>query len=246
MANLSVGDFELLAYNFVPRIERSPCYDAPYHASLHRGSSLGGRSLHVYAKAPVPVPLILDTDISNDIDDALALGLIHALESRGEVRLLAVTVTKDDSGLLPTSIWSIPSMAGPASHRHGSRRKNPENSDYLMKPAQKHDSGGRYIYPHRLLSGTDAQEAVSVLKQVLEKQEDRSVVIAQIGFSTNLARLLQSSGGTELVGRKVKLLALMGGNFEKADPEYNVYTDPAAAASCLLIGLRLWCSADSR
>ncbi len=29
-------------------------------------------------------------------DDALALGMIHALENRNEVRLLAVTITKDN------------------------------------------------------------------------------------------------------------------------------------------------------
>lgn len=44
---------------------------------------------------PAPVDVILDTDIGNDIDDALALALLHALESRGECRLLAVTITKD-------------------------------------------------------------------------------------------------------------------------------------------------------
>src|SRR5262245_42689099 len=30
-----------------------------------------------------PIPLIFDTDIGNDVDDALALGVIHALVSRG-------------------------------------------------------------------------------------------------------------------------------------------------------------------
>ncbi|MFN9464696.1 MAG: nucleoside hydrolase, partial [Planctomycetota bacterium] len=42
-----------------------------------------------------PVKLIFDTDMGNDCDDALALAMIHALESRGECQLLAVTITKD-------------------------------------------------------------------------------------------------------------------------------------------------------
>ena len=42
-----------------------------------------------------PVRLIFDTDIGNDVDDVLALGMIHALQSRGACRLLGVTVTKD-------------------------------------------------------------------------------------------------------------------------------------------------------
>src|SRR5438270_9256297 len=44
--------------------------------------------------AAEPVRPILDTDIGNDLDDALALAMIHALENRAEVRLLAGTITK--------------------------------------------------------------------------------------------------------------------------------------------------------
>ena len=38
--------------------------------------------------------VIFDTDMGNDIDDALALATLHALQSRGRVRLRAVTVTR--------------------------------------------------------------------------------------------------------------------------------------------------------
>src|SRR5687767_15975095 len=48
-----------------------------------------------------PVKLIFDTDMGNDIDDALALGVIHALQSRGECELLAVTITKDNPKAAP-------------------------------------------------------------------------------------------------------------------------------------------------
>ena len=49
------------------------------------------------ARSPAaePVPLIFDTDICGDCDDVLALGMIHALESRGACRLLAVTISVD-------------------------------------------------------------------------------------------------------------------------------------------------------
>ena len=35
-----------------------------------------------------PVPVIFDTDMWNDVDDALALAMLHSLESRGECRLI--------------------------------------------------------------------------------------------------------------------------------------------------------------
>jgi len=45
-----------------------------------------------------PVAIIYDTDIGNDVDDALALGVIHALQSRGECELLAVTSAAEPPG----------------------------------------------------------------------------------------------------------------------------------------------------
>src|SRR5205085_10721966 len=53
------------------------------------------------ATAADPVRLILDTDIGNDVDDALALAMIHALQNRAEVRLVAVTITKDNRYAAP-------------------------------------------------------------------------------------------------------------------------------------------------
>lgn len=184
-----------------------------------------------WAKAGAPVPLILDTDIGNDIDDALALAMIHGLESRGEVKLIAVTITKDNKWAAPyvdlvNTFYGRPNIPIGVVHNG----KTPQNSAYIMKPSEERDSNGKYLYPHRLLSGADAPDAGTVLRAALEKQPDHSVVIAQIGFSTNLARFLQSPGGRELAARKVKLLVFMAGNFQKPDPEYNVYTDPASAA----------------
>ena len=43
-----------------------------------------------------PVQLIFDTDMGNDVDDALALAMVHSLQSLGECKLLAVTTNKDN------------------------------------------------------------------------------------------------------------------------------------------------------
>ena len=53
------------------------------------------------AAEPRPVPLIFDTDICGDCDDVLALGMIHALQSRGHCRLLAVTISVDNEQAAP-------------------------------------------------------------------------------------------------------------------------------------------------
>lgn len=185
------------------------------------------------------VRLIFDTDMGNDIDDALALGVIHALQSRGECELLAVTISKDNPFAAPF-VDLVNTFYGRGSIPIGVVRngKTPEDSKYIRVPSEAVDAHGRQRYPHKLQSGKDAHEAVGLLRQVLAGQPDGSVVLCVVGFSTNIARLLESRpddhsrlAGRELVERKCRVLVMMAGMFtaENRHKEYNVFVDLDAA-----------------
>ena len=80
------------------------------------------------------------------------------------------------------------------------------------------------------------QDAVELLRKTLAAESDGAVTMIQVGFSTNLARLLESApdrysdlSGMELVKKKVRLLTVMAGNFAEAKREYNVMIDIPAA-----------------
>ncbi len=62
-----------------------------------------------------------------------------------------------------------------------------------MQAGLAKDAGGEYIYPHDLVENQDAEDAVTLLRRLLAGSEDGSVVIVQVGFSTNLAALLETS-----------------------------------------------------
>ena len=189
-------------------------------------------------------PLIFDTDLGNDVDDALALGVIHALQNRGECELLAVTVTKDNELAAPF-VDAINTFYGRGEIPIGVVRDGvtPEEGRFLSLVQNKDQ--GQFRYPHDLLSGQDAPQATSLLRHVLSSQPDHSVVIVQVGFSTNLARLLESPAddtsplsGRKLVQRKVKLLSLVGGAFGpvKGNPrylEFNIVKDLPSAQSLM-------------
>jgi inosine-uridine nucleoside N-ribohydrolase len=179
------------------------------------------------ALSAAPVPLVFDTDMGNDIDDALALAMIHALESKGEARLIAVTITKDNPSAA-AYIDAVNTFYGRPAIPVGvvRRGKTPEPSRMLTVPLERKRSDGAPAYP-RDLDGASAPEAVDLLRQVLEKQPDRSVVFVQVGFSTNLARLLETA--PELVRRKARLLSIMAGAFPSGKPEFNVRVDIPAA-----------------
>src|SRR5262249_4110915 len=160
--------------------------------------------------------------------------------SRGQCRLLAVTVSVDheraapfvDAGNTLYGRGNLPiGVVGPGGVV--------EKSAFLALVDEKDD--GRWRYPHGLTSGRSAPGATPVLRRTLAAQPDHSVVIAQVGFSTNLARLLDSFrddhaalSGQELVRRKVKMLSLMAGAFRAIEGnaryrEYNVVKDISSA-----------------
>lgn len=177
-----------------------------------------------------PVPLIFDTDMGNDIDDALALAVIHALESRGEARLIGVTLTKDNA-YAAIYVDVVNHFYGRPQIPVGivKQGKTPQESAFTRLPADKKASDGKPVYPRRLGPGVEIPDAVPMLRSLLESQADGSVAMVQVGFSTNLARLLDQPGGVDLIRRKVKLLSVMAGQFPDAKPEYNVRVDVPAA-----------------
>ena len=184
------------------------------------------------------VPVIFDTDMGNDVDDALALAMLHALQSRGECRLIAVTLTKDNPFAAPY-VDLVNTFYGRAFLPVGAVKGSgitPENSRMIQAPCERRNADGSPVYPRRLASGAEAPDATALLRRVLAAEKDNSVVIVQVGFSTNLARLLASPPdgasplpGAELAARKVKLLSVMAGNFAEPKPEFNVQKDPASA-----------------
>ncbi len=196
-------------------------------------------SLHFRASvfAQAPPNIIFDTDMGNDIDDALALAMLHAFESRHEANLIAVTVTKDNQWAAPY-IDLVDTFYGRPEIPIGMVRngKTPESSPMIQIPSERRRADGSLVYPHRILDGGQAPEAVSLLRQMLAKQADGSVVIVQVGFSTNLARLLETvadaasvDDGPTLVRKKVRLLSVMGGNFADGKSEFNLAKDVPAA-----------------
>ncbi len=191
------------------------------------------------AETGSPIPLIFDTDIGNDCDDVLALGMIHSLQTRNRCRLVAVTITKDHDQCAPF-VDAVNTFYGRGEIPIGVCRSGvtPQQSRFTTLVSEKQGDGDRY--PHDLRSGRDAAEAVAVLRRALAAEVDGSVVIVQVGFSTNLVNLLKSGAddisplaGRELVLRKVRLVSVMAGAFAlingQPHHEYNVVEDLVAA-----------------
>ncbi|QDV32004.1 ribonucleoside hydrolase RihC [Planctopirus ephydatiae] len=184
-----------------------------------------------------PIPVILDTDMGNDIDDVFAMGILHALHSRGECKIVAVTVSKNHP-LSGPFCDVLNTFYGRADIPIGVLQTGTTSGDgpYLaqvMKPL----ANGSPVFAHRLQTSNDAPNAVAVLRRGLAGLQDASAVVVAIGPLTNIRDLLESRPdehsplhGRELVAAKVRLLVVMAGDFSKPKAEFNIFSDSIAAA----------------
>jgi inosine-uridine nucleoside N-ribohydrolase len=198
-------------------------------------------TLTISTYAASPVRFVFDTDLGNDVDDAMALAIIHALQNRNECELLAITTTKDNPCVVPmidllNTFYGRPDIPI-AVVKNGMAK---EDGKYNRQMIELKDEDGKLRYPRtRLPEDSDKlPDAVPFLRKLLAHEPDGSVVMVQVGFFTNFARLLDTPAdeisplaGKELVAKKVKLLSLMAGAFNEPPgfKEYNVVIDIPSA-----------------
>ncbi len=181
-----------------------------------------------------PVPLIVDTDMFSDADDAGALATAFALQLRGEAKVIAVAVnTRTDRPAVATNSWkcvaAIDNFYGFPDVPIGTHM--PNNGTEVNIPD--------FVGPCAKLAPTSTpapDTAVNVYRRALASQADGSVVVVSIGYLGNLADLLNSPpdaisplSGRDLVAQKVNRLVVMGGGYPSMT-ENNLAGDPAAAA----------------
>ncbi|MCL2742329.1 MAG: nucleoside hydrolase [Planctomycetaceae bacterium] len=187
-----------------------------------------------------PLKVIYDTDIGNDMDDVMALAAIHALQTRNELELLAVTITKDNEHAAPmTDLVNTFYNRGNIPIGVVKNGVTKEDGKYNKQVVELKNPDGSPMFKRTLASYEGLPDATTLLRKTLAAQEDNSVVIIQVGFFTNLHRLLESAGdnfsplsGKELVAKKVKYIAIMAGAMHekyKNHKEYNVIMDLPAS-----------------
>ena len=175
------------------------------------------------------VPLVVDTDIGSDVDDALALALavrhpdlelrtVTTVSSQPDVRAQLARRLLDVAGATDVEVAAGVSVAGDDRNVVGG-----EHLDLLAPP-----------------DGAPATDAVGLLAGL-----GRDTALATIGQQTNLAAALERDGA---LARRSAGLTVMGGAFAPVDStagevhgaerDWNFVLDPRAAAVSLSSGWR--------
>ncbi len=169
-------------------------------------------------RAQQPIPIILDTDIGDDIDDALALAL--ALQSP-ELDVRAVTTVSDDTESRSRLAWKELGLYGRHDVALGTGAPEP-----LLDPMHT----GR-APQFSVLTGADTippaarRRAFELIIDTL-LESPRKITLVPIGPLTNIALALK---GEPRIKDKIERIVLMGGAFHLLTAEYNIQRDRIAA-----------------
>jgi inosine-uridine nucleoside N-ribohydrolase len=176
------------------------------------------------------VKIIFDTDLGPDYDDVGALAFLHAMADSGKAEILA-TVSSNKNELVAPSIEIINNYF----NRPGIIIGAPKGEGADLESSQHWADSIVAKYPHTLRSTSDAADAVSVYRKILQSQPDKSITIVTVGFLTNLGNLLKSPPdeistltGTELIKKKVSKLISMAGSFPEGR-EFNIHIDSVSS-----------------
>lgn len=196
--------------------------------ALKKFALLGGAllfALNVFG-ASARIPILLDTDIGSDIDDAFALALIVDSPQLG---LLAVTTVSGDTQararLAAKMLWA----AGV--------RDVPVAAGVPGKPLP--------IDQTRWANGFSSPQLVDeTAVELMKEQFDRrpgEITLVAIGPLTNVAALLKHDPS---IAPKIKRIVMMGGSIAHGygqdlapTAEYNIASDPAAAQAVFASGI---------
>jgi len=176
------------------------------------------------------VSIIFDTDLGPDYDDVGALAFLHAMADSGKVEILA-TVSSNKHELVVPSIDVINTYFNRPDLPVGA----PKTAGVDLGSSQHWADSIVAKYPHTQLSTSEAANATTLYRKILNARPDKSVTIVTVGFLTNLNNLLKSEPdeisqltGYELVEKKVKRLVSMAGCFPEGN-EFNVFMDSTAS-----------------
>lgn len=179
-----------------------------------------------------PRPIIIyDTDMGPDVDDVLALAMLHNYADQGLVEIGAVTVSRNSE---PGARYSdaVNTFYGRPDVPIGMHK-----SSYVSFNDSNLFTAKAGSWPQDL-DGSNIEDGFKVQRRVLADalEAGRQVIIVQTGFSGNLSELLKSEpdeisdlNGIDLVTEAVSFLSVMAGSTELGIVEFNIERDIGSA-----------------
>ena len=173
-----------------------------------------------------PIPVILDTDIGDDIDDALALSL--ALQSP-ELNILAVITVLNDGARRADLVWRVLELYRRNDIPVGTGAEQP----IIAQPRAGVVRQTEALAPNYHMPASRRHNGIELLIDTCLRSPEKVTLIGY-GPATNIGIALRAE---PRLRDKVERIVLMNGVFFHPGLEYNTKMDPEAAAIVYSSGL---------
>lgn len=170
------------------------------------------------AAQTAPIPVIFDTDIGDDIDDALALAL--ALQSP-ELNVRLVTTVADDVESRTRLVWKELGLFGRQDIPIATGASEPLLDPRLPDRAAQFE----VLAPSDQAPPASRRRASDMIIETLMSSPAK-VTIIPVGPLTNIALALREE---PRIKDRIERIVLMGGAYFPPRREYNIYRDRIAA-----------------
>lgn len=187
-----------------------------------------------------PVGVIYDADIGASIDTTLALALLYGFDGKNDVRVISVSVSRNNLSAAAFSDAVARFYAGTVSGQFGgfgrtlpvglndSGRKAADTPMVTLTLA-KQTAEGKPVYDHGIHKLNDTADPAPLIRNALTAQYDQNAIVVLAGPATDLAKVLDLPGVKELIAHKVRFLSIAGGAYPDGPPEPNIQADIPAA-----------------
>ena len=177
---------------------------------------------------PSPIPVFLDTDIGDDIDDALAL---HVILNSPELDLRGVSTAFVDAFMRARMAqkvlfdWNRTDVSVAAGCSNPLLQPVPTQDCHQFKMLEENPADGKSTFPH----------GVDLLVQQAENNFQNTIIA--IGPLTNVALALARA---PQLAQNSRLFIMGGQGITGNQPQWNIRWDPEAAAMVLRSGIEIW------
>lgn len=179
------------------------------------------------------VPLVIfDTDIGPDVDDVLALAMLHGYQKQGLIEIAAVTISRDTTrgaqyADVVNTFYGRPDIPI-GIYRGGTVKPFDDAGSFVSRaPSWTTDVGNQSI-----------PDGYRLIRQILADNEgtNRKILIVQTGFAGNTSALVNNGGddispksGIDLINGNNTLLVYAGGSLRGSRAEFNFENDISSA-----------------
>ena len=170
--------------------------------------------------------ILIDTDLGDDVDDALTLLLAAASEELEIVGITTVLRAKNVKKLLALVGKSVPVYAG---------RENPLTDEKRARDILLPMSGTELFQADNEEDFCGGESALDYIARTIS-QEPETVIVA-IGPLTNIAAVILKYPELK---EKIPKIVLMGGDYFNGRHEWNILSDPIAAKTVFESGIPVY------